>query len=240
MHRFFTARENISGDQVVFPQGDGEHIHRVLRLRAGERVHVHDGEGTRFLVELTEVGRQGVRGVVLGREGHDTESPLRVHLGQALLKGQAMDGVIRRAVELGTASITPVTAVRCQVPEKAARGKAERWQDIARAAARQSGRSKIPPVHEALSLAAFCEQHAGADLKLIFWEEEAATRLRDLKEAPASVALCIGPEGGFDAAEVAAARGSGFIPVSLGPRILRAETAPLVAIALVQSLWGDL
>jgi len=240
MHRFFIPRENISADEVVFQQEDAGHIRRVLRLKAGDLVHVHDGAGTRLRVRLTEVARQAVRGEVLDREVHDAESPLAIHLGQALLKGQAMDGLIRRVVELGAASITPVAAERCQVPVKAAKGKAERWRDIARGAARQSGRSRIPPVHPAASLADFCQRHAACDLRLIFWEEEAATRLRDLIAAPASVALLIGPEGGFAAAEVAAAREAGFCPVSLGPRILRAETAPLAAVALAQGRWGDL
>lgn len=243
MHRFFVGRENIAGDGVVFPKGEAEHIRRVLRLKAGDAVHVLDGEGMRYRVRLTDVDREEVRGAVLHREGYDSESPVAVHLGQCLLKGQAMDGVVRRAVELGAASITPVVAARCQVPLKSAGGKIGRWREIARAAAKQSGRSKIPPVHEAAAgLPAFCEHHAHADLKLIFWEEEATARLGDLRPAgvPANAALLIGPEGGFEAAEVAAARGFGFLPVGLGPRILRAETAPLVALALVQALWGDL
>jgi len=238
MHRFFVARDSIEDDRLAITGGDARHIQSVLRLQAGDEIHVHDGEGVRYRVRLLTVGRREVTGLVVAQEPHDTESPLGVHLGQSLLKGQAMDGVVRRAVELGAASITPLITARCQVPKQAE--KCARWQEIARSAARQSGRSRVPPVNEALPLEAFLAARKDDGLKLMFYEGEGAARIPEPANPPVSAALVIGPEGGFEAAEVALAGRYGFQVAGLGPRILRADTAPLVALALVQGRFGDL
>jgi len=140
-------------------------------------------------------------------------------------------------------SVTPLMTERCVAKTHRMEGKIERWKKIALESCKQCGRSQIPQVAEAVeTLETFCRKNEGQDLKLVFWEQEKSTLSKNIKpdEPPGSVAVLIGPEGGFSQAEIESVRQYGFQSVSLGPRILRAETAPVVALALLQSLWGDL
>ena len=245
MHRFFVRNEDITGDTITLRGSDVSHIRTVLRLKSGDTVQVLDGRGSRFEVRLTGVAAKQVTGRIEVKMPAHTESPLSVRLGQALLKGNKFDTVLRKSIELGAGSVAALRTERCVVKvlrtEEAK--KIQRWQKIAREAAKQSGRSKIPEVQQKIqSVESFCRENAHAHLKLIFWEDENESRLRDLDPGspPASIACLTGPEGGFHAREIDTARAFGFVPVSLGPRILRAETAPVVALSLLQNRWGDL
>ncbi len=244
MHRFFVRPEDISGDTITLRGADVSHIRTVLRLKSGDTVQVLDGRGSRFEVRLTGVAAKQVTGRIESQSPALTESPVEIHLGQALLKGNKFDTVLRKSVELGVNAVTPVRSQRCvvKVLRTEETKKNARWQRIAREAAKQSGRSTVPEVTGRIaSVETFCKDNAGAALKLIFWEEETHNRLRDLAGAPPGRIACLtGPEGGFHQREVETARGFGFEPVSLGPRILRAETAPVVALSLLQNRWGDL
>ncbi len=245
MHRFFVRPEDISGDTITLRGSDVAHIRTVLRLKSGDTVQVLDGKGSRFEVRLTGVAARQVTGRIEAQAPARTESPVAIHIGQALLKGNKFDTVLRKSVELGAVAVTPIRAQRCVVKvlrtEEAK--KIQRWRRIAREAAKQSGRSQVPEVQSKIqSVEAFCKEHEDADLKLIFWEEETQHRLSDCAapSPPSSIACLTGPEGGFQAREVETARACGFEAVSLGPRILRAETAPVVALSLLQQRWGDL
>ncbi|MCH8156273.1 MAG: 16S rRNA (uracil(1498)-N(3))-methyltransferase [Nitrospinae bacterium] len=246
MHRFFTSPENITEDTVTLRGTDVAHIRNVLRLKNGDRVQVLDGCGSCFTVYITHVGREKVEGRIDSRDdADDCESPLFIHLGQALVKGTGYDGIVRRAVELGVGHVAPVKARRCVVKlsRPDAVKKMERWQRIAREAAKQCGRGRVPEVGPALmSVEEFCSANRDVDLRLAFWEEERATRIDDLavEGKPRSAAILIGPEGGFAAAEIDSAKEYGFQPVTLGPRLLRTATAPLAALAILQHRWGDL
>ena len=243
MRRFFVPPENFKDSEVVFSQDDIGHMRRVLRLRVGDHVHVLDGQGLRYLVRLTEVGKDAVKGEVLAREEVSTESNVAIHLGQALLKGNAFDSVLRKSVELGVGVVTALASERCEKKGDGSPEKRERWQKIVQAASMQSGRSEVPTVTaDILRVEQFCEQQQNCDLKLIFWEEEENRRLKDLSPGtvPGSIALICGPEGGLMPEEVQQAKCFGFTPVSLGSRILRAETAPIAALTLLQSIWGDM
>ena len=161
----------------------------------------------------------------------------------ALTKGNKFDATLRKSVELGACSITPLTTERCVVKTHQVGIKIERWKKIALESSKQCGRIQVPLVAERIeTLKIFCRNSDDRDLKLVFWEMEGDISLKDLKldRTPRSVAVLIGPEGGFSLAEIEKTREYGFQTVSLGPRILRAETAPVVALALLQSLWGDL
>jgi 16S rRNA (uracil1498-N3)-methyltransferase len=245
MHRFFVQPENISGDDVVLRGADVAHIHTVLRLSHGDRIQVLDGLGNRYFVQLTGVKAKEVHGRVESKEKFQTESPLAIQMGMALLKGNKFDPVLRKAVELGVHTVAPLRTERCiaKVMRTDAGKKVARWQRIAEEAAKQSGRSHLPAVFpDILSVEDFCRENETAEIKLIFWEEEQAHRLADVspQTPPRSLAFLTGPEGGFSASEIQTAGQYGFRPITLGPRVLRAETAPIVALSLLQNRWGDL
>ena len=242
MHRFFAGNENFSGDSVVLTGTDASHIRNVLRLKAGDNIQVLDGKGSLYLVQLTDVKAQLVKGEIISSEKVNTESPLKIHLGQSLIKGNKFDDVLRKSVELGVETITPLMTERTVVKSDSDK-KIARWQKIAKESCKQCGRSSIPNVSKSvIKLDVFCQQRSEADLKLMFWELESENGLKDInpEKPPSSVSVLIGPEGGFTIEEVKTARSHGFQMVGLGPRILRAETAPLVVLSLLQSKWGDI
>ena len=242
MHRFFAGNENFSGDSVVLTGTDASHIRTVLRLKAGDNIQVLDGKGSLYEVQLTDVKAQLVKGEIITSEKVNTESPLKIHLGQSLIKGNKFDDVLRKSVELGVETITPLMTERTVVKSDSDK-KIARWQKIAKESCKQCGRSSIPNVSKSvIKLDVFCQQRSEADLKLMFWELESENGLKDInpEKPPSSVSVLIGPEGGFTIEEVKTARSHGFQTVGLGPRILRAETAPLVVLSLLQSKWGDI
>ena len=168
-----------------------------------------------------------------------------MYLGQGLVKGSGFDGIVRRSVELGVTKVFPISAKRCisKFSPKGIQTKSERWQRIAREAAKQCGRSKVPNINPIpISVKEFCYFNRHAELRLIFWEEERSTRVRNLlhKKNIVSAALLVGPEGGFSSEEIKDAAEYGFRPISLGPRLLRTDTAPLAILSVIQNHWGDL
>ena len=209
----------------------------MLRLKRGDRIQVLDGRGNCYTVILTCVGRDQIESSINSKEdANNCESPLRICLGQGMVKGTGFDGIVRKSVVLGVDRIVPVSANRC-IP------KMDRWRRIATAASKQSGRSRIPGIGpKSATVKEFCFFNRESDLKLIFWEEERSTRIKDLsyKNQLKSAAILIGPEGGFSSKEVENAKKYGFQSVSLGPRLLRTDTAPLAAISILQDHWGDL
>jgi len=242
MNRFFADKENFSNNRVVLQGSDVNHIRTVLRLQTGDRVEVLDGEGSLYLVELTELNPKSIKGEILSSEKIDNESPLKIHLGQSLLKGAAFDVVLRKSVELGVHCISPLVTERT-VAKSDSDKKIFRWKKIAEETSKQCGRSTLPEISERIiKLETFCQQASDSDLKLIFWEMENENGLSDFnpKTAPGSVSVLIGPEGGFTQEEIETARSCGFHSMGLGPRIFRAETAPLVVLALLQFKWGDI
>jgi 16S rRNA (uracil1498-N3)-methyltransferase len=245
MHRFFVQPENITGAEVTLSGSDVSHIRTVLRLQEGNRIQVLDGLGSRYIVQLTVVKPREVRGRIELKEDFQTESPLVIQMGIALLKGNKFDPVLRKSVELGVNWVSPLKTERSiiRVMRTEAGKKTARWQKIAQEAARQSGRSHLPTVSSTIqTVAEFCQAVRDAEIKLAFWEEEEVCKLSDVSTStsPRSIAFLSGPEGGFSSAEIDIARQYGFQSITLGPRILRAETAPIVILSLLQHRWGDL
>ena len=246
MHRFFTAPENITDEKIILRGSDVPHIRTVLRLKGGDRIQVLDGRGNCYTVNLTIVGRDQIESTIFLKEDASTcESPLRICLGQGMVKGTGFDGIVRKSVELGVDKVVPISASRCisKLSQEDAAKKIDRWSRIAREASKQCGRSRVPDIGlESTTVKDFCIVNRESDLKLIFWEEELSLRIKDLlhNNQPNSVAILIGPEGGFSSKEVDISRIYGFQSVSLGPRLLRTDTAPLAAISILQNLWGDL
>ncbi|MNZ88251.1 Ribosomal RNA small subunit methyltransferase E [compost metagenome] len=236
LSRFFIDAP-LSLGQHELPEAQAHYIGRVLRHAAGDAVQLFDGSGQEYLGELIEVGKKNVRVELREQFAGLAESPLRIHLGQGLSRGERMDWAIQKATELGVAEITPIVSERCEVRLKDERAdkRLAHWRQIAISACEQCGRSVLPVIHPPLSLAEWLDTTA-ADLRLVLHPvaEPLASHAR-----PASLAFLIGPEGGLSDAEVDQAKGAGYHAARLGPRVLRTETAPVVALSVAQQLWGD-
>jgi 16S rRNA (uracil1498-N3)-methyltransferase len=239
MPRLYVPATLSVGGSVTLPDGAARHLTRVLRLAAGAPLVVFDGQGSEAGVRLAEVSRKQVTVSVEAVWAGRFESPLRVHLGQAISKGDRMDYAIQKAVELGVAEITPLYTRRGDVRLKGEREAKKRahWQAVAASACEQSGRATLPPVHPPLSLDEWLLQR---DEPLRLMLHPATDSGLQAERSPGAAALLIGPEGGLSADDIAAARAARFTPLTLGPRVLRTETAPVVALTLLQHLWGDM
>jgi len=207
---------------------------RALRLRTGDRLVLFDGLGCEREVQLTTVGTRRVDAIEVAATLRARESPLALVLCPALLKGAKMDLVVEKATELGVHRIAPIVT-RHGVGRRA---DVERWRRLAVAAATQSGRTRVPEIDAPAPFAVRIGE-PWPERRIICWEGEDATRLRDLPPRADAVVVFVGPEGGFAAAEVELARTHGFTTVCLGQRILRAETAAITATVLAQHRWGD-
>jgi 16S rRNA (uracil1498-N3)-methyltransferase len=232
--RFFVEGVHAVGDRVQFAPDDEHKLTAVLRKRSGDRVQVVDSGGAAYGATLAVDGRsvQGTLDEQLARPG--VEPTLQVTIAQAVPKGQKMDFVVEKATELGAFAIVPVRSARV-IGHETSPAKVERWRRIARSAAQQSGRTRVPPVGDVLEWNALLATFAHYDAVYLPWELRDPAPLRamferDLREAR-SVLVVIGPEGGFAADEVARAEAAGARPISLGARILRTETAALVVLA---------
>jgi 16S rRNA (uracil1498-N3)-methyltransferase len=218
------------------------YVSRVLRLRAGDKLRVFDGNGREFSAAITKISHHGTEIRIVDETTAQTESRLRVHLVQGISRAERMDIVIQKATELGVKRITTVLTRHGVVKLDAARGEKRRkhWQKVAASACEQSGRVKLPLIDAPVPLLDWLADKPGqVDAELIL-RPDAHTPLTAIRAPQTKVCLLIGPEGGFAGDEYDAAEAAGFLPVSIGPRILRTETAAIAALAVLQSLWGDL
>jgi 16S rRNA (uracil1498-N3)-methyltransferase len=229
------------GGEATLPDAAATHVTRVLRLRVGDRLAVFDGRGSEHHAEIGAITGGEVRVRVLERVASRPESPLAVTLVQGVSRGERMDWALQKATELGVSAIAPVLCTRSVVRLDAgqAGAKLRHWQAIVVAACEQSGRSRLPELRMPESLHAYLERLAGHACRVIL-DPQATAELAGMPDPGAAVDLLIGPEGGFDDEELALAGAAGFQPVRLGPRVLRTETAGTVALAVLQSRWGDL
>ena len=229
------------GARIALPEHSAHHARDVLRLRAGAQVRVFDGRGAEYEAVLEVVARQVVSGRVTGPAAPRPESPLRVTLAMSPLKGDRMELAIQKATELGVAVIRPVVTVRTDAAARPALegARRDRWDKVASGAAEQCGRATVPVVAPTATLAAFiADPPAGARVVLLE-RQEGQPPLASLPR-PQAITLLVGPAGGWEPVEIERLAGAGFVAVSLGPRILRAETAAIAALTAAQVLWGDL
>lgn len=246
MRRFFVPPEDFSTEDSVTISGDlFRHIAKVLRLKNGTQVILADGKGKEFLGVIKEIGRNNLA-VTLQKNSTIPSTPKgpAITLYQGMPKGDKMELILQKTTELGVAEVIPFLADRSisRIGKKEESGKIIRWQRIVQEAARQSGRSSIPTVAIAKGLPEIVNSSEHS-VKLLLWEEEKSNMLKETLFSlpkPETVAIIVGPEGGISSAEAAIAKESGFIPVSLGERILRSETAALAMLAILQFYWGDL
>jgi 16S rRNA (uracil1498-N3)-methyltransferase len=234
--RFFVEGNHAPGSHIRFAADDARKLTTVLRKQTGDRVTVVDSGGTAYAATLVVDNRDvsATLDEVLDRAGVETTS--RIVIAQAIPKGQKMDLIVEKATELGAAAIVPLRSARVE-GDRTGEHKIERWQRIAKSAAQQSGRTHVPevaPIAEWQTLIATFPQY---DRVYIPWELADPMPLRERLEADAttvsSMLVIIGPEGGFAQDEVTRARAAGAIPISLGRRILRTETAALVVLAIL-------
>ncbi len=246
-HRFFITPDQITGDQAILVGEQARQVVQVLRLRPPAAIMVLDNDGWQYDLVLETVNRDRAVGTIVGKSPVTTEPAPRITLYQSLLKKDNFEWILQKGTEIGVAHFVPVISQRSIVRQQALKqNKADRWRRIVTEAAEQSGRGRIPTLSEPVALEeAFAA--AAADVALIPWEEERDNALLPLVReslarqtaVPLQIALFIGPEGGFAAQEIDLARAAGVTPVTLGPRILRAETAAVVASALILGELGS-
>ncbi|MEB2327599.1 MAG: 16S rRNA (uracil(1498)-N(3))-methyltransferase [Pseudomonas sp.] len=235
LSRFFIDAPLALGSHAL-PETAAHYIGRVLRLSNGSAVQLFDGSGQEYLGELVEVGKKQVRVELRQQLAGLPESPLQIHLGQGLSRGERMDWAIQKATELGVAQITPLISERCEVRlnDERADKRLAHWRQIAISACEQCGRSVVPTIHPPQQLGDWLPVEA--ELKLVL--HPVAAPLTSHAQ-PRTLAFLIGPEGGLSEHEVEQAQQAGFQAARLGPRVLRTETAPVVALSVAQQLWGD-
>lgn len=242
MRRFFAAPENFSEDEIILSDDESRHLRDVLRLREGERAAVFDGRGNEFLCSIERIERKSARLRVLEKITQPSpESDLNLTLAVALLKGEKFDLVVQKATELGVRKIVPIETARADVKlkdEKDCLKKLERWRRIALEAAKQSGRAFVPQIESPLAFDEFVKTSEGGR---IFFAERGGENLNQILNAKfENLTVVVGAEGGWEDKEIEFARQNDFKIVTLGGRILRAETAAIVAVTLAQHLFGDL
>lgn len=249
MHRFFVEPGQIIGDSITILGTDAHHITDVLRLSSGQRVIVCDGEGYEYEGKILFSSKDKVTVQVLNVRKSASESPVRIILAQGMpKKAESFEFVIQKATELGVTSLVPLTSERTVVRPKQDKleNRLSRWSRIALEAAKQSQRAKVPEVSTPLTLTQFLDTIPRDALCLIPWEMEKATGIKEVLQwelnnrFARTVVVLIGPEGGFSPREIDEASRAGVIPVSLGPRILRTETAGIIALGIIQYELGDL
>lgn len=239
--RIYTPAALRSGTTHALPESAAAHVTRVLRLAAGDPITLFDGSGTDYDATLSVVARSSVTAEVGEGKDVDRESPLTVTLLQGVSRGARMDAVMQKATELGVWAIQPVLAERSVVRLDAERGQSrlEHWQRIVISACEQCGRSVVPEVRLPCSLDDTLASLEPGTVGLTL-DPAGTAKFDELLGTAGRVALAIGPEGGFTANEIRTLTGAGFRGLRLGPRILRTETAPLAALAILQYARGDL
>ncbi|MCX7710420.1 MAG: 16S rRNA (uracil(1498)-N(3))-methyltransferase [Clostridia bacterium] len=244
MPRFFVDKSNVRGDTIFITGEDVGHIKKVLRLRPGENIIICDGNGTDYLSEIQSIEQDKVIAGINAVEKNLSEPPIDIVLFQGLPKSDKMDFIIQKSVELGVNSIVPVSTERTVVKidtKKDADHKVVRWQRIALEAAKQCNRGIVPKIEAPVTFEQALNAIKNFDISLIPYEKENQNKLNNTlqKQNLKRIAVFIGPEGGFSEKEIQRSKESGTIPVTLGPRILRTETAGIMVLSILMYALGD-
>lgn len=236
--RVFEPQVLATGAEIPLGERNQQHLVRVLRMNPGDDFVIFNGDGSEYGARMVSAGKREAIVRIGSRREPASESPLQTHLGQVMSKGDRMDWAVQKATELGVTEITLLSSQRCEVRLDGDRQdkKIQHLQNIAIHAAEQSGRVLVPAIHGPMALEEWVAGVPGA-LKLVLHPGEDKT---SLPEKCRAVALLVGPEGGLTDTEISAARSKGFVAAALGPRVLRTETAPVAALAVLQARYGDL
>ena len=245
MSIFFVGPDAITPPTIRITGDLLHHLRDSLRLHAGDSLTLNDACGTRFQVEVTYVSAHAIDSRILARQIEPTGRTSPIVLGQALIKGDKMDWVIQKATELGVATIAPLYSLHSVIkpnPERLDHQRS-RWERIARDAAQQSERWSVPAIADPVDLTGICQQYASAPLKGMLVERFNGPSLSAIplpSDPQRPIVLLIGPEGGWAPEEQRVAQEQGFLPHALGPRILRAETAAIAALSILQSRLDEM
>lgn len=239
MHRFFVSAKDIKGNSIIIDGDDASHILRVLRLRIDDEIIVCDGEETEYICSISSIDKKSVACRILERKASIAEPSVRIHLYQGIPKSVKMDLIVQKCTEIGIYSITPVYTERVVVRRDNDRdlpGKISRWQRIAEEASKQSGRGRIPIINSPMDFSQVLICLEGRDVAVMPYEKECKTGLKQVMQGKNNIndaSIFIGPEGGFTDDEVNKAKQCGIETVSLGPRILRTETAGFACLTMM-------
>lgn len=231
--------ELIPGETLSLTPQTSNHLTQSLRLRLNDSFRIFNGKGGEYEAVLIAIEKKAARIKVGSFFAIERESPLQIHLGQAVSRGEKMDYTLQKAVELGVHAITPLLTERCNVklPAERWQKRIDHWRNVIIAACEQCGRNRLPSLAEPLTLEQWVQTAGGMKILL---DPEGTTQLKQLTIANNSVSLLVGSEGGLSQREIEMAKHNNFINMQLGPRILRTETAALTVIAAFQSNWGDI
>lgn len=242
MHHFFVPEENLLDGRIIIRGDDVNHIRNVLRMALGEKLAISCGKGVEYICAVEELQEDAVTARILEEQATESELPVSITLFQSLPKSDKMEFVIQKAIELGVSRVVPMRTKRCVVKldERKEQKKLARWQAIAEAAAKQSGRGMIPEIERIADFEQALQMAAQYDMVLIPYElcdnmPESVTVVQRAAEGK-SIGIFIGPEGGFERGEVEQAVNGGAVPISLGKRILRTETAGLAILSVLMFL----
>ena len=238
--RIYTAQPLKTNTLVHLDKDASRYLGSVLRMSKGQSVVLFNGQGGEFQGELVNLTKNQATVSVIQSKTEDRESPLKVHLVIGISRGERMDWVIQKATELGVTEITPVFTERTEVKLSGPRleKKQHHWQQIAISACEQSHRNIVPIVHGCSALSSLLEVNLEG-FKIVL-HHRTDTKLHAMDKPNQRVILLVGPEGGLSDNEIKLAESKDYNPLMLGPRVLRTETAPLAAISIMQSLWGDM
>jgi len=237
MHRFYSPPGNFSDRCVILDEAETRHLRDVVRLKVGEAAVVFDGAGNEFTCKIAGVKKTGAElEIVQKTTPASSESTLKLTLAAVMLKGEKYDLVVQKAVELGVTKIVPLWSERCDVRSKDSAKRLDRWRKIALEASKQSGRATLMEIDEALNYVEFIGR---VEIPAIMFAERSGNAFNTLSRAEHVTAI-VGPEGGWDDSEIAAAKTHGIPVVTLGGRVLRAETAAIAIAAILQHRLGDL
>ncbi len=247
MHKFFVEYSNINENLCIIEGDDVKHIYKVLRLKEGDKVNINNCKGIEYIGETLEVNKKEVRVTLVEKVALNNESSLKIHLFQGLPKAAKMDLIAQKCTELGVNEITPIITERVVVKgnESSEFKKVDRWNRIALEACKQSKRSIIPTINQPIDFNELMEELKNFDLIIVPYENQENLGIKYVKSQVLdknieTAAIIIGPEGGFEEKEIEALKDMGAFIVTLGPRILRTETAGFVALSLIMYELGDL
>ncbi|MBB6630498.1 16S rRNA (uracil(1498)-N(3))-methyltransferase [Clostridium algidicarnis] len=245
MHKFFLKPEDISLEEASIRGEDVKHIYKVLRLEIGEKIIINNENGCEYLGVISSIDKTLVKVKILEKLDINNESPVEIYLFQGLPKATKMDLIVQKNTELGIKEITPILTSRVDVKLKGEFKKIDRLQRIALEASKQSKRTLIPKIREPISLTEVIDSLPRFDLVIVPYEDETEVTIKQMvisldKSNIKTVAIIIGPEGGFEREEIEMLKKVGAKIITLGPRILRTETAGFTATTLVQYELGDL
>ncbi len=246
MRRFFIEQTKITSTKIFITGSDAAHIKKVLRMKSGDRIGLFDGRGFEYEARIENLLAESVEVSITKRFLSASESPVQIIVAQALLKDKKMDILARQLTEIGITKLIPFTSIR-SVPrpdKKRLSERRKRWEKIAIEALKQCRRGHVTEIGETITFNDVIKIDDECDLKIVFWENEskpisdAVQQVHDRHYR--KILVVLGPEGGFTEKEIEDARACGFVTASLGPRILRAETAAIAACTILQYLFGDM